>query len=105
MSVAMTEEAEARLLKHRAARRRIVLTVPLVVLVVLNCTMLLGQIYCEHSRVDLCKELVFFEPTGRINRNARFVLFLSMCQWMQSWTGMFPKWYEVMAEQGNSWWG
>lgn len=83
-------------------RRQAVLVTPLIVLVMLNCAMLLGQLYCEGRREDdACQDLIVFDPTGRINRNTRFVLFLAMMQWLQAWTGLFPSWYVSLTRDKN----
>jgi len=65
--------------------------------------MLVGQLVCE-DKIDECRDLIFFHPTGRINRNSRFVLFLSMMQWLQAWTGLFPDWFVALTRETKSIW-
>jgi len=72
---------------------------PLLVLVVFNVVVLVGQLLCVHGQFDTCREMQLFDPTGRFNRNARFVLLVGMVQWLQAWTGLFPSWYDALTRQ------
>jgi len=84
--------------KRQDQRRTILLVCPLVVLTGLNVVLLVGQVYCEGRFTEICQESMIFDPLGRLNRNARFVLFLSMMQWLQVWTGFFPTWHIALLK-------
>lgn len=79
-----------------ADRRILVLTTPLVILLVLNVCMLVGQAVCEGHIDDRCLGMSCFNPTARVNRILRFVLFVAMLQWFQAWTALFPMWHEAL---------
>jgi len=86
-----------------AERRSLVLTTPLVVLIVMNLSMLVGQAVCEGHIDDRCYGMPFFNPTARANRILRFVLFVAMLQWVQAWTALFPMWHEALLKSKT--WG
>ena len=87
---------------RRQARRRIVLITPLLVLALGHLTLLLGQSYCDgqDGRVSgICSDaLPIFQPTGHLNRTVRFVLFVSLIQWFQAFTGLFANFSWAIAQ-------
>lgn len=92
-------KTQTRLLRETKARDdvkwKIALTVPIVVLFLTNMVFLIGQLMCEHG--EWCPSPMLFDPTGRINRNTRFALFVAVVQWLQIWTAICPTWYFALV--------
>jgi len=73
----------------------------------MNVIMVVGQLTCDghegavpklDAEIDLlCSETGFWDPTSRVNRSCRFVLFLATLQWAQVWIGLFPSWHRALA--------
>eukprot|EP00931_Biecheleriopsis_adriatica_P041862 TRINITY_DN23872_c1_g1_i1.p1 TRINITY_DN23872_c1_g1~~TRINITY_DN23872_c1_g1_i1.p1 ORF type:complete len:962 (-),score=132.56 TRINITY_DN23872_c1_g1_i1:94-2613(-) len=84
---------------RRQTKRHIVLVMPLGVLASLNSLLLVGQLYCDGRDAGLCSQAMpVFQPTAHVNRTLRFVLFLSLVQWVQAFSGLFPHWATALTK-------
>jgi len=95
-------------------RRLIVLMTPLLVQLCLGISLLVWSAFSEEHaytcqfpvpRPSQCGR--FFgslsDPVSRLNRNARFVLFVCLLQWTAVFIGLFPSWHTALVGS-NGWW-